>query len=117
MAAARCDQIGVALTQADAIIRQAKSIGEDLRKRRLVTLADGLRAGDQRNGPVAFEPDIDVLVRRAAGSLDVIRKSETTQTSAPLAVGASCREAWKVSLSKRTVECLGEMPAVNHETQ
>ena len=43
--------------------RQAEAIGKDLWERRLVALADRLRAGDQQHGGVAFEADIDVLVR------------------------------------------------------
>ena len=40
MAAAERDQVGVALAQPDALVGDAQAIGEDLRKRRLVALAD-----------------------------------------------------------------------------
>jgi hypothetical protein len=59
-----------------------RRVGEDLRKRRLVPLADRLRAGDQRHAAVGLETDVDVLVRRAAGGLDVIGEAQAAQFAA-----------------------------------
>ena len=96
VAAAGRDQVGVALAQPDQLVRHAEPVSEDLRKRRLVALADGLRAGDQRYRAVGFEADIDVLVRRTAGALDVVGEAEAAQQSARLAVGAPRREAGNI---------------------
>src|SRR6266851_6840837 len=96
MPAARRDQIGVALNQPNALVRQTQAIGQDLGEGRLVALPDGLGAGDQRNGAVRFEPDVDILVRRAAGRLDVIGKAEAS--SSPRA-SLSSRRSGKPSTS------------------
>jgi hypothetical protein len=44
---AHLDAVSVALHQSEALVRDAETVGEDLRKGRLVALPDGLRAGDQ----------------------------------------------------------------------
>ena len=113
--AAHRDQIGIALAQPDQFVRHAETVGQDLRKRRLVALADGLRAGDQRYRAIGLEADIDVLVRRATGALDVVRKPKAAQQSACLAVRAPRRKARDIGLRQRAIEGLAEMPAVHRE--
>jgi hypothetical protein len=73
------DQIGVALNQPNALVRQTQAIGQDLREGRLVALSDGLGAGNQRDCAVRLEPDVDILVGRAAGRLDVVSEAEAPQ--------------------------------------
>ena len=111
--AADRDQVGVALHEADALVRHAEPLGEDLRERRLVPLADRLGAGDQRHGAVRLEADIDILRRRAAGRLDVIGEAEPAQPAARLAVAAPRGEAGDVGGGERAVERLGKGAAVD----
>ena len=92
MAAAVRDQIGVALAQPDDIVRQPKPIRQDLRECRFVTLTDGLRTRDQRHGAVRFEADVDILVRRATGGLDVISEAEAPQKAARFTLAATRRK-------------------------
>ena len=80
-------------TQPDQLVRHAEPVGEDLRKRRLVALADRLRAGDQRHVPSGCEADIDILRGRPAGALDVIGEAEAAQHAARLAVRAAARQS------------------------
>ena len=87
--AAERDPVGVALHQPDEFVRDTETVGQDLRKRRLVTLPDGLGAGDQRHRTVGLEADVDILGRRATGSLDVIGKAEAAQQAAGLALAAT----------------------------
>jgi len=63
MPATQRDQIGVALNQPDALVRQAETIGQDLRKSRLVALPDRLGSGDKRHGAVCLETDVDIVMR------------------------------------------------------
>ena len=101
------------LAQPDAFVGHAQPMREDLRERRLVALADMLRAGDQRHRAVALEADLDILLRRSAGALDVIRKAEAAQQSARLAVGTPRGEASDVGCVQRTIEGLREIAAVH----
>ena len=91
----------------------AEPLGEDLRKRRLVPLADRLRAGDQRHGAVILEADIDVLRRRAAGRLDVIGETEPAQPAARLAVSPPRGEAGDVGGREGALERVGKGAAVD----
>ena len=111
------DQIGIALAQPNQLVRNAEPIGQDLRKCRFVPLADGLRAGDQRYRAIGFEADVDVLVRRAAGSLDVIGKPKAAQQSACLAFAAPRREAGNIRQRERAIEGLHEIAAVHREAK
>ncbi len=87
------NEVGVALDQADALVRHAEPRGQHLRKRGFVSLADMLRAGDQRHRAVGFEPDIDILVRRPARALDVIGEPQAAQAAARLALPSPLGEA------------------------
>ena len=89
MTAARHDQVGVALAQPDALVGHAQPMGEDLREGRLVTLADMLRAGDQRDRAVGLEAHVDILVGRAAGALDVVGEAHPAQLAGALASAPS----------------------------
>ena len=117
MAAAHRDQVGIALPQPDQRVGNAEPVGEDLRKRRLVALADGLRAGDQRHAAVDLEADIDVFVRRAAGALDVVGEAEAAQHAARLAVGAPRGEAGDIGPRQRAIERRREIAAVHREAE
>src|SRR5262249_55775892 len=70
------DQVGVALPKMDALAGHPEPGREDLWGRRLVALADVGRAGDQGDVAVGLEADVDVLLRCAAGALDVICEAE-----------------------------------------
>jgi hypothetical protein len=115
--AADRDPVGVTLHQPDALVRDAEPVGEDLRKGGLVTLADGLGAGDQRHGAVGFEADVDVLGGRAAGPLDVISKAETARIPARFALSAPGRKSIDIGASQGAVESLWEGAAVDGVAQ
>ena len=100
------DPVGVALHQPDALVWDAEAIGQDLRKRRLVALPDGLGAGDQRHGAVGFEPDVDIFGRRAAGPLDVIGKAEAAPQSASFAFSAPGRKPIDIGPHQGAIEGL-----------
>src|ERR1700722_8313178 len=87
------DQIGITLAQPNELVWNAETVGQDLRKCRFMPLTDSLRASDQGYRTIGFKPDIDVLMRRATGSLDVISKPKAAQPSARFAFTAPCREA------------------------
>ena len=117
VSAARDDQVGVALAEPDAFVRHAQPMGEDLRERRLVALADMLRAGDQRHRAVGLEADVDILVRRAAGALDVIGEAQAAQLALGLALPAPLGEAFQVGTDQRLIEGLGKGAAVDLEAE
>src|SRR5829696_3809176 len=108
MAAAVRDQVGVALAKPDALVGDAQAMGQDLRERRFVALADMLRAGDQRYRPVVLEADIDILLRRAARALDVIGKTQATQPAGRLALLAARREAREIGARQGRAQSFGE---------
>ena len=117
MSATHGDQIGITLAQPNELVRNAETVGQYLRKCRLVALTDSLRAGDQRYRAIGFEADIDVLVRRATGSLDVISKPKAAQQSACFAFTAPRREAGDIRQCERAIEGLSEIAAVHRETK
>jgi len=111
------DQVGVALAQPDALVGHAQPMREDLRERRLVALADMLRAGDQRHRAVGLEADVDILLRRAAGSLDVIGEAQAAQPALGLALPAPVGKAFQVGSDQRVIEGLGKGAAVDLEAE
>ena len=117
MAAADRDQVGVALAQMDLLVRHAEPLGEDLREGRLVALADMLRAGDQRHRAVGLEADVDILLRRAAGALDVIGEAQPAPEPARLALPPPRVESGQVGALQRLVHRLGEGAAVDLEAE
>ena len=104
MTAAHRDQVGVALFQVNKAIRQTQPVGKDLRHGRLVPLADGLRAGDQRNRAVWFEPDIDIFGRQAAGRLDVAGQPNAPAPPLRFAVTPAPRKIGQVGMRDRGIE-------------
>src|SRR6516165_2729512 len=106
--AARRDQIGVALTELNAVVWQAEAISQNLRKRRLMTLPYRLRAGDERHCSVRLKADVDVLVRRPGGPLDVIGDTYTAQLSSCLTLLSPGGESIYVGPSQRMVQGFAE---------
>src|SRR5271155_4073841 len=98
------DQIGIALAQFDQLVRQPEPVGEDLRKRRLVPLADMLGPGDQRYRTVRLKADVDILRRFPAGPLDVVREPEAAQLPACFARPSPRRETADVGARQRALE-------------
>src|SRR5258707_6173475 len=103
MPTANRDQIGITLHQPDHVVWDAEPIGEDLRKRRLVSLPDGLCPGDPRHRAVRLEADIDILARRATSTFDVVGETEPAQQPAALAVAAAHGKDRHISNSERTI--------------
>jgi hypothetical protein len=113
VAAALRDAVGVALHQPDALVVDAEPIGQDLRKSSLVALADRLRAGDQCHASVRLEADIDILMRRAAGRLDVIGEAQPAPQAADLAVAAAGGETRDIGPRQREIETRRKIAAVD----
>ena len=76
-----------------------------------------LRAGDQRDRAVGLETHVDILVRRAAGRLDVIGDAQPAQPAAPFALAPARVEARPVGACQRMIERLGEVAAVDLEAE
>src|SRR5262249_48012555 len=121
MPAAERDYVGIALHEADHVVRQAEPVGEDLRKSRLVPLADRLRAGGQRSRAVRREADIDILARRATGRLDVIGEAEPRRRPrrslsarrAPKPATSAAASAWSSASGKAPLSILLPKALVN----
>ncbi len=78
-----------------------------------MALSDGLGAGDQGHGAVRLEADVDILVRRAAGRLDVIGKAETAQQPPRRALRPPRGKAGDVGPGERAIKGFRESAAVD----
>ncbi len=117
MPATGCNSIGVTIDKFDGAVRNPQKIADDLRKAGFVPLTDCLGACDQRDRVVSLEPDFDVFVWRATGSLDVIGKAETPQMSFCLAFRATLGEPIFVCPSKYCIEAGREVSAIDGSAQ
>jgi hypothetical protein len=117
VAAADRDQVGITLAQVDLRIGDAEQGRQDLRKGRLVALADMLRTCDQRHAAVALEADVDILLGRAACALDVIGEAQAAQAAQRLALPAAAGEAAEVGMIQCLGQRLGEGPAIDLEAE
>ena len=115
VAASHGDLVRVALDEADAAARQVEAAGHDFREGGLVPLADMLRAGDEVHTAVAVEAQFDILLRVAAGRLDVAGEAEPAKQARRLAPAPALREAPGASLGKR--KALAEGAAVHGEAE
>ena len=101
MPAADRDTVGVALNDPDPLIWNAEAIGQNLWKRGLMALPDRLRAGDQRHRAIGLKADVDILLRRTAGSFDVVSKAQAPKETPRLAVLSPRRKPREIRADQR----------------
>ncbi len=82
-----------------------------------MTLADRLRAGDQRDGAIGLETNLHVFGRQAAGALDVADDADTALPAPRVGLRSACREPGKVGCVDRGVEVAAKIATVHREVQ
>src|SRR5919204_528977 len=81
-AAARDQQVAVALDQLDPVERHAELLGQHLGERRPVALAVIERAGDDGDVAVRLEADATHLLHRRRGHFEIVADADSTQPAA-----------------------------------
>src|SRR5262249_26256311 len=104
--------VGVALDVIDLVRVEPEAVADDLLENRLVALALGDAAGEQRDRAGLVEPYLGALKALRGSALDGVGETDAAQLAALARFGAPALEAGEIGERERHVHALLELAAV-----